>query len=478
MPAAADQSFIAAVTFSCGAIAAYAIAKWHENSRGALREAKLRAEVELARREATLEAAELRAEAEDEKRLADRLTSESAAQAKAAEALHAESARERERLGAELQRLAGLTAEQARALTIETLRRELGEEVRRLRHELLDQAEQEVADEARRKLLSAMQRLTTQTTQDATSVLVFIPNEEMKGRIVGREGRNIRTFEQTTGATLLIDDTPGQVLVSCFDPVRREVARIALERIVKDGRITPALIEDNVRTAADEVVKQARRLGRDAVRGLGLPPMDEAVEELLGRLHFRLSANQNTLAHSIEVAQLCAMLAAEIGIDPIPAKRAGLLHDLGKAIEAEAGGSHALAGAALLRRLGEDPRVVNAVAAHHREVDAESLYAPLVIIADGASGSRPGARASTLEGFVQRARGLEEIARSFDGVQEAFAFQSGRELRVIVDPGKVDETAAAELTRRIRLSVEEKLSYPGTVKIMLIREQRFTEEAR
>ena len=478
MPAAADQSFIAAVTFSCGAIAAYAIAKWHENSRGALREAKLRAEVELARREATLEAAELRAEAEDEKRLADRLTSEAAAQAKAAEALHAESARERERLGAELQRLAGLTAEQARALTIETLRRELGEEVRRLRHELLDQAEQEVADEARRKLLSAMQRLTTQTTQDATSVLVFIPNEEMKGRIVGREGRNIRTFEQTTGATLLIDDTPGQVLVSCFDPVRREVARIALERIVKDGRITPALIEDNVRTAADEVVKQARRLGRDAVRGLGLPPMDEAVEELLGRLHFRLSANQNTLAHSIEVAQLCAMLAAEIGIDPVPAKRAGLLHDLGKAIEAEAGGSHALAGAALLRRLGEDPRVVNAVAAHHREVDAESLYAPLVIIADGTSGSRPGARASTLEGFVQRARGLEEIARSFDGVQEAFAFQSGRELRVIVDPGKVDETAAAELTRRIRLSVEEKLSYPGTVKIMLIREQRFTEEAR
>lgn len=478
MPAAADQSFIAAVTFSCGAIAAYAIAKWHENSRGALREAKLRAEVELARREATLEAAELRAEAEDEKRLADRLTSEAAAQAKAAEALHAESARERERLGAELQRLAGLTAEQARALTIETLRRELGEEVRRLRHELLDQAEQEVADEARRKLLSAMQRLTTQTTQDATSVLVFIPNEEMKGRIVGREGRNIRTFEQTTGATLLIDDTPGQVLVSCFDPVRREVARIALERIVKDGRITPALIEDNVRTAADEVVKQARRLGRDAVRGLGLPPMDEAVEELLGRLHFRLSANQNTLAHSIEVAQLCAMLASEIGVDPVPAKRAGLLHDIGKAIEAEAGASHALAGAALLRRLGEDHRVVNAVAAHHREVEAESVYAPLVMIADTASGSRPGARASTLESYAQRIRRLEELALAFEGVKEAYGFQSGRELRVIVDPGKIDDFGAEELVRRIRVKVEESISYQGTVKILLIREQRFTDEAR
>ncbi|GBL42868.1 ribonuclease Y [Verrucomicrobiota bacterium] len=478
MPAAADQSFIAAVTFSCGAIAAYSIAKWHENSRGAMREAKLRAEVELARREATLEASELRAEAEDEKRVATRLTAEAAAQTRVAEALHTESRREHDRLTQELQRLAGLNPDQARALTIETLRKEMTEEVRMLRHEMLDQSEQEVADEARRKLLSAMQRLTTQTTQDATSVLVYLPNEDMKGRIVGREGRNIRTFEQATGATLLIDDTPGQVLVSCFDPVRREIARIALERIVKDGRVTPTLIEETVRTAAEEVVKLARRLGRDAVRDLGLPPMHETVEELLGRLHFRLSANQNTLAHSIEVAQLCAMLAAEIGIDPIPAKRAGLLHDLGKAIEAEAGGSHALDGAALLRRLGEDPRVVNAVAAHHREVEAESLYAPLVMIADSASGSRPGARASTLESFVQRARGLEEIAQSFDGVREAFAFQAGRELRVIVDPGKVNDTAAAELARRIRLLVEEKLSYPGTVKIVLIREQRFAEEAR
>ena len=214
------------------------------------------------------------------------------------------------------------------------------------------------------------------------------------------------------------------------------------------------------------------------MRDLGLPPMDAAVEELLGRLHFRLSSNQNTLAHSIEVAQLCAMLAAEIGIDPVPAKRAGLLHDLGKAIEAEAGSSHALAGAALLRRLGEDLRVVNAVAAHHREVPAESLYAPLVMIADAASGSRPGARSSTLESYAQRVRLLEEVALAFDGVREAYAFQSGRELRVIVDPGKVDDFGATELARRLRLKVEETLSYQGTVKIVLIREQRFTEEAR
>jgi ribonuclease Y len=323
-----------------------------------------------------------------------------------------------------------------------------------------------------------MQRLTTQTTQDATAVSVDIPSEDMKGRLIGREGRNIRTFEQATGATLMIDETPGMVLVSCFDPVRREIARIALDRIIKNGNVAPSLIEDLVRKASDEVVRHAQRLGRDAVRDLGLPPMDGRVEELLGRLHFRLSSNQNTLAHSIEVAQLCAVLAGELGLDPIPAKRAGLLHDLGKAMEAEDGGSHALIGAALLRRLGEEPRVVNAVAAHHREVEAESLYAPLVMIADAASGSRPGARSSTLESYVQRVKHLETLALGFEGIREAYAFQSGRELRVIVDPGMVDDFGATELLRRLRIAIEEKLSYQGTVKIILIREQRFTDEAR
>ncbi|TSA36375.1 MAG: ribonuclease Y [Opitutales bacterium] len=475
---AADQSILASVAFSSGAIVAYAVAKWRENTLGALRDARLRTEVELARREATVEASELHAKAEAEKREANQLKAAAEIEAHLAAELKAESERQRDFLGRELQRLSGLNPEEARKLTIDTLRKEYQDEIQHLRRELLDQVEQDISDEARRKLLSAMQRLTTQTTQDATTVAVSLPGEEMKGRLIGREGRNIRAFEQTTGATLLIDETPGVVLISCFDPVRREIARIALDRIVKDGRISPGLIEDTVRTSSEEVVKQALRHGRDAVRDLGLPPMDSSVEELLGRLYFRLSANQNTLAHSIEVAQLCAMLAAEIGIDPVPAKRAGLLHDIGKAIEAEAGSSHALAGAALLRRVGEDPRVVNAVAAHHREIEAESLYAPLVMIADSASGSRPGARASTLESYAQRVKRLEEVALTFEGVSEAFAFQSGRELRVMVDPGKIDDFGATELIRRIRLKVEETLSYQGTVKILLIREQRFTEEAR
>lgn len=473
-----DPNILAAVAFSSGALVAYVMAKWRESTLRASRDARLQAEVALARREATVEAAELVAQAEAAQTAADQLQAKAEAETTTAARLSAENDRQRERLLHELQRIADLSPDEARARLLDLLRLEFAEEAQHLRRTLLEQVEQDTDDEARKTLLAAMQRLTTSTTQDATALTVSLPGEDMKGRLIGREGRNIRAFEQATGATLLIDETPGLAMVSCFDPVRREIARIALERIIKDGRISPGLIEDSVRLAGQEVVKHALRLGRDAVRDLGLPPMDAAVEELLGRLHFRLSANQNTLAHSIEVAQLCAMLAAEIGIDPIPAKRAGLLHDLGKAIEAEAGHSHALAGATLLRRLGEDARVVNAVAAHHREVAAESLYAPLVMIADAASGSRPGARSSTLESYAQRVRHLEELALAFEGVREAYAFQSGRELRVIVDPGKVDDFGATELARRLRLKVEESLSYQGTVKIVLIREQRFTEEAR
>lgn len=478
MAEAADQSILAAVAFSSGAIVAYAVAKWRESTLGALREARLKNEIELARREATVEAAELHAQAQDEQREAHRLLAEAKAETQVAESLKADSLRQRDFLSREALRLSGLTPEDAKRQAMADLQKQYETEARRLRHEMLDRPEQDVADEARRILLAAMQRLTTQTTQDATAVSVDIPTEDMKGRLIGREGRNIRTFEQATGATLMIDETPGTVLVSCFDPVRREIARIALDRIIKNGNVAPSLIEDLVRKAADEVVRHAQRLGRDAVRDLGLPPMDGRIEELLGRLHFRLSSNQNTLAHSIEVAQLCGVLAGELGLDPIPAKRAGLLHDLGKAMEAEDGGSHALIGAALLRRLGEEPRVVNAVAAHHREVEAESLYAPLVMIADAASGSRPGARSSTLESYVQRVKNLEALALGFEGIREAYAFQSGRELRVIVDPGQVDDFGATELLRHLRSAIEEKLSYQGTVKIILIREQRFTDEAR
>ncbi len=478
MAEAADQSILSAVAFSSGAIVAYAVAKWRESTLGALRETRLKNEIELARREASVEAAELHAHAQDEQREAQRLLSVAKAEAKVAEELRVTNATQRAFLARETLRLSGLTTEQAKTQALHALQTEYEAEARRLRHEVLDRPEQDVAEEGRRILLAAIQRLTTQTTQDATAVSVDIPSEDMKGRLIGREGRNIRTFEQATGATLMIDETPGTVLVSCFDPVRREIARIALDRIIKNGNVAPSLIEELVHKAADEVVRHAQRLGRDAVRDLGLPPMDQRVEELLGQLHFRLSSNQNTLAHSIEVAQLCAVLASELGLDPLLAKRAGLLHDLGKAMGAEDGSSHALIGAALLRRLGEDARVVNAVAGHHREVEAESLYAPLVMIADAASGSRPGARTSTLESYIQRVKNLETLAMSFEGIREAYAFQSGRELRVIVDPGKVDDFGATELLRRLRSAIEEKLSYQGTIKIILIREQRFSDEAR
>jgi ribonuclease Y len=248
--------------------------------------------------------------------------------------------------------------------------------------------------------------------------------------------------------------------------------------VVSDGRVSPALIEEFVAAARTRVIDSARQLGRAAVRDLGLPPLEPIVEELLGKLHFRLSSNQNTLDHSIEVARLCSMIASELGLDPLPAKRAGLLHDLGKAIEAEAESSHALAGASLLQRLGEDPRVVNAVAAHHREVEPESVYAPLVMIADTISGSRPGARSSSIEGLIRRQRGLEEIALAFTGVSEAFALQAGRELRVIVQPEQIDDATAGDLARRIRIQIEQTLSFPGTVRIVVIRERRFMDEAR
>ncbi len=478
MAVSTDQNIIAAVAFSTGAIVAYAMAKWRETTLNQLHERRLRQEVELARREAAADSAEAMAEAETE--LAKARAAASAAardQERAGEEL-AKAAAAAERLRKDALRLAGLPPEALRRAAVDAIRDECAEEARRLRRELVEPAEAEVAEEARRKLLASMQRLAPLVTQEASAVTVPIPGEEMKGRLIGREGRNIRTFEQLSGATLLVDETPDAVLVSCFDPVRREAARRALAAVVADGRVSPALIEACVAQARAEVEASVRKHGQEALRELGLPRMDAAVEDLLGRLHYRLSANQNTLAHSVEVARLCAIMASELGLDPAPAKRAGLLHDLGKAIEAETEGSHALAGASLLRRLGEDPRVVNAVAAHHREVPPESPYAPLVMIADALSGARPGARAASVDGLIRRQRGLESIAMGFAGVREAFALQAGRELRVIVQPGEVDDTGAADLASRLRRAVEEQLTLPGTVRITVIRETRFTDEAR
>ena len=375
-------------------------------------------------------------------------------------------------------RAAALSQGAAREIVFENTRRECASELARMRNELLGRREEEVRNEARRILVDTMQRLAPKVSHEACAELVGIPNEDMKGRIIGREGRNIKAFEQSTGTTLLIDETPDSVLVSSFDPVRREIASVALKNLIRDGRIHPASIENFVEDAREKVLNQAMELGHNAVEELRLPPLSPTIAELLGRLHFRLSNNQNTLQHSIEVARVAGLIAMELGLDPLPAKRAGLLHDIGKAMDAEHEGSHARAGASLLRQHDEDPRVANAVAAHHGEVEPTSIYAPITALADTLSASRPGARASSLDGFIERMKNIEGIAKAFPGVSEAYALMTGREVRVIVAPDLLDESRARETAMKIRVRIEDEIQYPGTIRVILIREQRFHEEAR
>jgi ribonuclease Y len=393
---------------------------------------------------------------------------------KARHALDAERVRYRE----EALRVAGLSSAEARKAALDTVRQECEADLSRLRAEILGNREEDIRKEARRILVDTMQRIAPATAHEASAAIVSIPSEDMKGRLIGREGRNIKTFEQVTGTTLLIDETPDSVLVSSFDPVRREIASIALQNLIRDGRIHPASIEDFVERAREQVLNNTAELGRAAIEEVNLPPMNPAVTDLLGRLHFRLSINQNTLEHSVEVAKLAALISCELGVDPLPAKRAGLLHDIGKAIDAEYEGSHATAGARILRQNDEDPRVVNAVAAHHGEEDAISIYAPIIVLADRISATRPGVRSSTMDGYIERMHNLEHIAKGFNGVAEAYAVMAGREVRIIVAPEKLTEDGARETVRKIRARIENELQYPGSIHITLIREQRFHEEAR
>ena len=362
-------------------------------------------------------------------------------------------------------------------LLIKATEEECEQEIRDLRRTKLKRAEADVADEARRILLAAMQRITSQPMNDATATVVNLPSEEMKGRIIGREGRNIRTFEHATGTTLMIDETPDSVLMSCFNPVRREIARIALDALLRDGRIHPSTIEDEVVKAEEEMHANIIDLGEGALRKLRLHDVHPEVVALFGKLHYWLSNNQTSLAHSVEVANLCALIASEIGLDPIIAKRAGLFHDLGKAADEEYEDSHAIVGAKIIKQHGEDARVVNAVAAHHQEVSAESAYAGLVMVADALSAVRPGARASSVDGFIQRVRSIEEIASALPGVSEAYAVKAGREVRVIVEPNAVSDEEARQLAHTIRQRIEEQLNYPGSIEITVIREQRYSETA-
>ncbi|HVZ63974.1 MAG TPA: ribonuclease Y [Lacunisphaera sp.] len=376
-----------------------------------------------------------------------------------------------------LEGAAALDGEEIRKQLREEVTFECQEELRALRKELLERSEQDIVQEGKRILVSTMQRLAGKPNNDITATIVQLPNEEMKGRIIGREGRNIKSFEAATGTTLLIDESPQMVLISSFDPVRREIAKLALEGLLKDGRIHPASIEEFVGRARQDLDLHVAQIGEEAVDRLKISGVHPEIIKLLGKLRFRFSYTQNVLDHSIEVAQLCSMLASEIGLEPNVAKRAGLLHDIGKSIEGEYEGSHALIGADFVRRYGETDIVVNAVAAHHAEVKPETIYAGLVILADAISASRPGARAESMTSYIERLGRLEKLAMTMPGVQQAFAIQAGREVRVVVQPSVVTDEQAHALAKDLRQKIEQELDYPSTIKVTVIREQRYTETA-
>jgi len=403
----------------------------------------------------------------------ERLNRENAAIKQARDAIRALSKSVRKRL----EGVSQMDAEEIRRQLREEVLLECQDELRALRRATLEKSEQELQTEARRILVASMQRIASKPSNDLTATIVQLPNEDMKGRIIGREGRNIKAFESATGVTLLIDESPQMVLLSSFDPVRREVARSALEGLIKDGRIHPASIEEFVKRAKDEIDLVTTQAGEDAVAKLNINGLHPEIIKLLGKLKYRFSYNQNVLDHSIETGFLASLIASEVGLDANVAKRAGLLHDIGKAASGELEGSHAAIGAEFIKRYGETPIVVNAVAAHHEEVKPETIYAGLVILADTLSAVRPGARAESMTSYIQRLGRLEKLALSLDGVQQAFAIQAGREIRVVVSPSEVTDDRARELAKQLRARIEAELEYPSTIKITVIRESRFTETA-
>ena len=376
-----------------------------------------------------------------------------------------------------LEEVAGLTREDAKKELISQLEYSAKMDAAKLVRRIEEEAQEEAAKKARWTIGAAIQRVASDVVAEQAVSSVQLPSDDLKGRIIGREGRNIKSFESATGVTLLIDESPQMVLVSSFDPVRREIARTALDALVKDGRIHPASIEEFVRRAQDEIDLVTTQAGEDAVTKLNINGLHPEIIKLLGRLKYRFSYNQNVLDHSVETAFLASLIASEVGLDPNVAKRAGLLHDIGKGVPGELEGSHAVIGAEFIKRYGETPIVVNAVAAHHEEVKPETVYAGLVILADTISATRPGARAESMTGYIQRLGRLEKLAMSLDGVQQAFAIQAGREIRVVVSPQEVTDERAREIAKELRARIEAELQYPSTIKITVIRESRFTETA-
>ena len=378
----------------------------------------------------------------------------------------------------ELERISGLTSEQAKDFLLKTVEEDVKLDAAKLVKESVAQAKEEANKKARDIVVTAIQKCAADHVAETTISVVQLPNDEMKGRIIGREGRNIRTLETLTGVELIIDDTPEAVILSAFDPVRREIARIALEKLIVDGRIHPARIEEMVEKAQKEVETLIREEGEAATLEVGVHGIHPELVKLLGRMRYRTSYGQNALKHSIEVAHLAGLLAAEVGVDVRTAKRAGLLHDIGKAVDHDMEGSHIQLGASLCRKYKESAVVVNAVEAHHGDVEPESLIACLVQAADTISAARPGARRETLEAYSNRLKQLEDITNSFKGVEKSFAVQAGREIRVMVVPDQVSDADMVLLARDISKQIESELEYPGQIKVNVIRESRVVDYAK
>ena len=378
----------------------------------------------------------------------------------------------------ELERVAGLTSDAAKVELVATIenqaKREAALIVRGIEHEARSEGEKR----ARKIVTLAIQRVATEQTSESVVSVLHLPGDEMKGRIIGREGRNIRAFESVTGVNLIIDDTPEAVLLSCFDPVRREIARLTLERLITDGRIHPQRIEDAYERGKAEIEQLCKRAGEDALVELGLTDMHSELVDLLGRLRYRTSYGQNVLRHLVESAHIAGMMASELRLDPMLLKRCTVLHDIGKALTHEVEGSHALIGAEIARRYGEPEDVVHAIEAHHNEVEVRTVEAVLTQAADAMSGGRPGARRESLEMYVKRLERLEQIAGGHEGVEKVFAMQAGREIRVMVKPDRIDDIQAQVIARDIAKQVEEELTYPGQIRITVVRESRATEFAR
>lgn len=377
-----------------------------------------------------------------------------------------------------LERAAGMSREEAKTVLLAELTAETRHEAGRRIRAIEEEAKAEADRRAKKVVALAIERLAGEFVAERTISLVHLPTDDMKGRLIGREGRNIRAIEAATGVDLIIDDTPETVVVSCHNPVRREIAKLAVEKLISDGRIHPGRIEEVVRKAEHEVEDVVREAGQKALFEVGVHGVHPEIVKLLGMLRYRYSYGQNVLAHSVEAAFICGTMASELGLNPKQARRAALLHDIGKALTHEVEGSHALIGAEIARKYGESAKICNAIAAHHEEVQANTVLAPLVDAADALSGARPGARREVLESYVRRLDDLERISNSFAGVEKSFAIQAGREIRILVEPGRVSDDECVVLARDVARRVENEMTYPGQIRVTVIRETRVSEVAR